>query len=113
MFIRPLPPCAKTGLAENWNWDDTHTWCGGLEPLIEANAPVDTKTLWHQAQVMTGQGMRLCIGAMSSNLLSRSDGIADIAAAYWILQQLNRFSVDPSAGRWIPLSHSRPLYAEA
>lgn len=98
-----------TGLNAKWDWQANNAWCNDLQALIEPNAPMDSAALWQQARVMAGQGMQLLIAAMQSNNTNQTDNIqyeeiADIATAHWVLQQINRFSLDMTTRRWIPLS---------
>lgn len=100
----------ETGLNSHWDWQASSDWCDSLQMVIEPNAPEDVQALWHQANLIAGNGMGLLITAMQTNDNSDAHGKAEykntmaINTAYWLLQQINRLSTDANTRRWIPLS---------
>ncbi len=101
----------ETGLSNNWDWQTSNDWCNDLQFVIEPNAPEDIKAMWQQASKIAGNGMGLLIAAMQQtndnngeHFSDQCKKLASINTACWLLQQVNRLSIDINARRWIPLS---------
>lgn len=99
-----------SGLSAHWDWDATDAWCVKLGGFIQPNAPAVSQTLWRQLRELSGlQLLWPALQAIHGDVPS-DHGEADInsmesiAAAGWLLTQINRLSIQPAAQRWLPLS---------
>ncbi len=107
------------GLADCWDWSGWRAWCVQLHALLESGAPADEPQLWRQARLSAGIGTQLAMAALARRtglaadfeeadidrqLTVETQALVDTTAAWFLIEVVNRSSVQSVLQRWLPLA---------